>query len=99
MRLKESIHGHSFGIRRSGRTTKIVNGLIEDFFTTGIADCYDHHPTNEMHEYVMKAVLKRLGYEFNFPKEEIIIDKQRIILVNKLIPTAVKKYCELKITT
>lgn len=92
---RDFIDKHDNGKRRSGRTTKIVDQLISDFFTEGIANCYDHYPTNDMYEYVMHKVLGRLEYEHNFPIKEIKIDMQRNILVNKLIPDSTIRYTEL----
>lgn len=58
-----------FGPRRSGRTTRIVDKCIQDFFDKGFVICFDHHPTNEMHQYVQKLVYERLMREhFRYSK-------------------------------
>lgn len=50
-------------LRRTGRTTRIIDDIIQDFFTKPGTWCTmeDHHMDG--HDYLMKKVLKRLEME------------------------------------
>jgi hypothetical protein len=49
---------------KSGRTTRIVDQCVQDYFVTGIASCVDHSPnTTETSLALQKKVLARLKFE------------------------------------
>lgn len=52
-----------FGPRRSGRTTRIVDECIQEFFRDGYVACYDHYGSRAMNEMVQKRVCARLYSE------------------------------------
>ncbi len=49
--------------RRSGRTTRIVDRLIQRLYTTGEAVAYDHHNKMESHHRLAGLVKRRLDME------------------------------------
>jgi hypothetical protein len=49
--------------RRSGRTTRIVDRLIQQLYTTGEACAYDHHNSSESDKRVAKLMMRRLYHE------------------------------------
>lgn len=49
--------------RRTGRTTRLIDGLIQELFKTSKIKVYDHWPTRQSHERVFKMILKRLSLE------------------------------------
>ena len=53
------------GLRRSGRTTRLADQLVQDFFNTGVAWCIDHHSGNskEMNVRLHRIVFDRLHHE------------------------------------
>ena len=52
-----------YGERRSGRTTRIIDQCVQDFFKDGFAYCLDHYPSEDMNKYVQERVFKRLLFE------------------------------------
>lgn len=89
------VDNRDIGIRRSGRTTRIVDQLVGEFLSNGIADCFDHYPSEDMYKYVTEKVYYRLKFEHNITTDDIKVDRDRNILVNLLIPSAMEEYKKL----
>ena len=53
------------GLRRSGRTTRLADQLVQEFFNTGVAWCIDHYSGNhkEMNVRLHRIVFDRLVNE------------------------------------
>ena len=49
--------------RCSGRTTRLIDGLIQELFKEGKIKVYDHWDAIQSHEMVFKKILKRLSVE------------------------------------
>lgn len=61
--------------RRVGNTTRIVDDLVQDFFTKGECYCYDHfHSSPEIRTHlkkrVMQLVINRLIREHSLESEK-----------------------------
>lgn len=65
---------------RSGRTTRIVDKLIQDFFNNGACYIYDHHGTRDAAMNVQKLFLGRLKWEHGIKSYEIKVDKKNNII-------------------
>lgn len=59
-----------FGPRRSGRTTRIADRCVQEFFKEGYTICVDHHSTFKAHKYLLDIVRRRLSREH--PRLELI---------------------------
>lgn len=75
--------------RRTGRTTRIIDQCVQEFFTQGYTICLDHHPSDRMSEYVLNRVVHRLSSEHGILlwKPKPVIDRKRFIIAvdeNKL---------------
>lgn len=68
--------------RRSGRSTVIIDHLIQNFFKKGKTAVYDHHPTREATRLIFNTTLQRLQREHHIHPEDISIDKTHFILTN-----------------
>lgn len=68
------------GGRRTGRTTRIVDKLIQDFFNNGACCFYDHHGTRDAAMNVHWTVLNRLKYEHGIKSYEIEVDLKNNII-------------------
>ena len=66
--------------RRVGNTTRLVDMFIQDFFTKGECQIYDHYGTRQAHERVFKLVLGRLKIEHRLDDKTISIYKGNLIL-------------------
>ncbi|HEY6438304.1 MAG TPA: hypothetical protein VIY47_17080 [Ignavibacteriaceae bacterium] len=82
------------GQRRSGRTSRIIDFLVQEFFINGEAMCFDHshsYPHGNDNIYrrnraVMRMVLDRLKLEYNIPDEYLFVDTSNNI-IKKIEPT------------
>jgi hypothetical protein len=81
--------------RRSGRTTRIIDDLVNDFFTLGVAICRDHHDSEAMHNYVTTMVLRRINAEHH---AAFALDNVNHIVVNTAHPEGKKIYAEVMAT-
>jgi hypothetical protein len=79
------------GPRRSGRTTRIVDKLIQNLFTDGFVVCQDHYPSHDMELYVMRKILQRLNIEHHIADNQVQYNKDMavicipsLLLVNKV---------------
>ena len=52
-----------YGERRSGRTTRIIDQCVQNFFKDGFVYCLDHCLSKDMNKYVQERVFKRLLFE------------------------------------
>jgi hypothetical protein len=51
------------GPRRSGRTTRLADTCVQEFFKNGFTVCRDHYPGYRMNDYLWNIVMKRLTLE------------------------------------
>lgn len=68
------------GGRASGRTTRIVDKLIQDFFNNGACYVYDHHASQNARNNVAHILLLRLESEHGISRNQIKIDKKNNII-------------------
>lgn len=74
--------GYDAELRRTGRTTRLVDQLVQDFFTTGRAVVLDHwwHGKQDMgevqsKEYILNVFLRRLKFEHDIePRKHLKVD-------------------------
>lgn len=72
------------GGRRTGRTTRIVDALIQDFFTTGRCLVKDHYWTSQADRLVLKKTLRRLSVEHELNESDLkIAIGRKIYIENK----------------
>jgi hypothetical protein len=76
--------------RRSGRSTRIVDKLVQDFFKEGVAHGYDHHVTSDAANNAMlckesiNRVARRLVYEHRLEaKRDFYFDAERLTIYNR----------------
>ena len=50
-------------MRRTGRSTRLVDKYIQELFTTGLAVVLDHHHSNEADYDLLNRVAKRMSIE------------------------------------
>jgi hypothetical protein len=50
-------------LRATGRTTRIIDNLIQELFTTGKCTCIDHYDTPESSRFLAEKVVRRMTYE------------------------------------
>lgn len=55
--------------RRSGRTTRAVDEMVQHLFNHGIVQLWDHHPEGSL-THVEKAVFSRLYYEHGMKRND-----------------------------
>ncbi len=67
--------------RRTGRTTKIVDKIIDELFKNGEAICKDHYDSYESHKRVAGIVWTRLLSEHN---QQCIIHYDDLIITLKI---------------
>ena len=80
----EHLNHLDIGDRRSGRTTRIIDQCVQEFFADGFTVCRDHYPSKHMHEYVYRRVWKRLYDEHNVGvwAEKPVGDSKNYIIAN-----------------
>ncbi len=66
--------------RRVGNTTRLIDMFLQDFFTKGECHIYDHYNTRHSRQRVFSLVLQRLSREHNIEKQDISLDKNRLII-------------------
>lgn len=72
------------GQRRSGRTSRIVDFLVQEFFINGVAKCFDHYNphgdnSDRRARGVQNIVLNRLLTEYDVPNKFIEVSKNNHI--------------------
>lgn len=88
--------------RRSGRTTRMVDSLIQWYFREGYVICRDHHDSEMAHRGIAEKVRERLRTEHNFYElkiEKIMLNVTREVFfivadkgrINKAVEEAEKK--------
>ena len=70
----------SNGYRRSGRTTRMIDKSIQQFFDEGVCEVYDHHGTREADKLIMQKILKRLHYEHGISESDIVLDWIKLVI-------------------
>ena len=60
--------------RRTGRTTRAIDGAIQDLFHTGKCVVWDHHGTRQADSYLLEKVIQRLQHEHPHIMRELSID-------------------------
>ena len=50
-------------LRATGRTTRIIDRLVQELFETGSCKIADHHPTHEADRYLLHRLMGRLEAE------------------------------------
>lgn len=70
-----------FDTRRIGNSTRLIDQYVQELFTKGEIQVFDHFDTQESHESLFKRVLNRLGFEhpYVFSKMKVIYMQRRII--------------------
>jgi hypothetical protein len=73
--------------RRSGRTTRLIDYYIQELFIRGETTVMDHHRSESFYtkNVVFKKLLKRLSFEHQIYKEDLIISNNTISIKNKEI--------------
>lgn len=66
--------------RGSGRTTRIIDKLIQRFFEEGETHVYDHYDTRQSNERVMQIMLERLEREHNITRDMLDINRGRLFI-------------------
>lgn len=61
--------------RRTGRTTRLVDNCVQDFFDNGFCFTKDHWGTKDSNRRLMEIVLRRLYLEHNIISSMVDIDK------------------------
>lgn len=68
------------GFRRSGRTTRIADAIIQRLFTEGKSEYKDHHYSEASQDYLLDIVIKRLFNEHQITRKHLTIDKRKQII-------------------
>lgn len=66
--------------RRSGRTTRIVDSLVQELFTTGKCQVYDHFGTRNDAIDVFHKVLFRLKHEHEHTYPEVETNEHKLTI-------------------
>lgn len=66
--------------RRTGRTTRIVDKLIQDLFDNGACYFYDHFPTNDAKMNVHSIIINRLKNEHGITSKDLKVDLRNNII-------------------
>jgi len=62
-------------MRRSGRTTRLIDEAVQALFNNGSVVVYDHHPTKRADERLFEMLLERLSREHEINKTNSTIDR------------------------
>lgn len=68
------------GGRRTGRTTLIVDKLIQDFLNNGACYVYDHHESIASRNMVHLIIMNRLKNEHGLTSKDVKVDKKNNII-------------------
>ena len=60
--------------RKTGRTTRAIDGAIQDLFHTGKCVVWDHHKSRYASNLLLNKVLQRLQNEHPHIMNKIIVD-------------------------
>ena len=75
------------GLRRNGNTTRIIDALVQELFTTGKCEYWDHadHKGNVVLDHTLRSLQSRLFYEHGLKQNAgyTVNKKDRVI---KLTP-------------
>lgn len=67
-------------VRRSGRTTRIIDNMVQQFFENGYVHVFDHHSiSNDNLSRIQKIFLDRLKREHQIDKSMLSITKNKIV--------------------
>jgi len=66
--------------RRTGETTRLIDFFIQELFTKGEVEVYDHHPSRDADINTFIRVLSRLKYEHNYDTRCIEIDRKNLTI-------------------
>lgn len=76
-------------MRRSGRTTRLVDQYVQELFTLGECEVIDHwwpekreHDGRNADKHILKVFLVRLEFEHRITKNGLIINGNKIKLNN-----------------
>jgi hypothetical protein len=65
-------------MRATGKTTRIIDNLIQELMITGQCRVYDHNPLQNSQKLVLDKVIARLNLEH--PGCELIVNKEELII-------------------
>lgn len=68
--------------RKMGNTTRLIDSFVQDFFISGKCEVRDHYASRESNKRVMQLVLLRLKNEHNINEEELVLDRNRLIITS-----------------
>ena len=68
--------------RRVGNTTRLIDMFVQDFFNKKECKIYDHYGTRQASQRVFNLVLQRLNQEHNIQKQDVFLDRNRLIIRN-----------------
>lgn len=80
--------------RRTGRSTRMVDKSIQEFFENGFSVVYDHHPTKEASDFTFRIFMDRLVREHQSEMEHLFIDKKRFAVYDKRSEKAKVSYVQ-----
>jgi hypothetical protein len=66
--------------RRVGNTTRLIDIFVQDFFNEGKCQVYDHYSTRQSSQRVFDLVLQRLNREHHIEKQDVSLDRSRLII-------------------
>jgi hypothetical protein len=65
------------GLRRSGRSTRLMDNYIQVLFEKGEVIVLDHHPLRDSSRHLYERVLKRLYKEHGLDDKYLTLDKSK----------------------
>lgn len=66
--------------RRTGRTTRMIDSFIQDFFNRGKCEIHDHYVDKKSYDRVMDIVLERLSREHGIRNNDIIVNRNNFTI-------------------
>ena len=67
-------------LRRTGSTTRMVDGFVQMFFDEGECTVYDHYSSRNASQRTFYLVLNRLKHEHGIKVSDLKIDKRRFTI-------------------
>ena len=68
-------------LRATGRTSRLVDGYIQELFNTGEIEVRDHYPNRNAHKFLLNRIIDRYNNEYNRGFQKLIIKDLNIKLV------------------
>lgn len=68
--------------RRTGKTTRLVDKYVQEFFTKGSCTTYDHYGSKEANKRLFYLVLDRLSKEHDIEKKPIRLNMRTFTIIN-----------------